>query len=157
MNSTEELEKKLFNDIELYGWHVIKVPEDEMGPSLGYSIGFYHTFQHPEILIVGLDIELIHYLINRIGDAIREGIQFHAGYFYANIIEDVACYFTEVDPKFHKEYIAFVELFYKGIDVPILQCIYPTVSGIYPWQPKWPPELKGMQPVLGAIPTPKSE
>lgn len=151
MSSTAELEKRILNDIELYGWHVIKVPEDDFGPSFGHSIGFYHSFEHPEIIIIGLDLDVIHYVINRIGDAIREGILFQSGQFYSNIIENVDCYFTAVNPDFYKDYAGYAQLIYKD-DFPLLQCIYPTISGIYPWQTEWPAELKSAQPVLSYKP-----
>ena len=149
MNLTAELEKKLLNDIELYGWHVIKVPEDDIGPSYGHSIGFYRSFEHPEVIIIGLELNAVHYILNRIGDAIREGTVLQPGQFYSNIIEDVDCYFTLVDPKYYNEYVSYAKLLYKDTDFPLLQCIYPTISGIYPWQAEWPKELKSVQPFLG--------
>jgi len=148
MNYTAELEKRLLNDIELYGWHVIKIPEDDQGPSYGHSIGFYHSFEHPEVIIIGLELDAIHFIINRIGDAIREGVIFQPGQFYSNIIEGVDCYFTLVDPKFYNEYAGYARLLYRENEFPLLQCIYPTLSGIYPWQDEWPSELRAIQPML---------
>lgn len=157
MSITAELEIKLQSDIELFGWHVIKVPEDNLGPSVGYSIGFYHTFEHPEIIIIGLELDALHYLINRIGDSIRLGTIFQSGQFYSNLIEGVDCYFTSVDSVFYKEYVSYAETYYKGANFPILQCIYPTLSGIYPWQNEWPVELKNVQPILGPTPSKPEE
>jgi hypothetical protein len=152
MGTTAELEKRILDDIELYGWHVIKIPEDTSGPTIVYSIGFNHSFEHPEILIIGLEIEAAHFLINRIGDAIREGLVLKPGHFYSNLFEKIDCYFTSVDSKYYKEYAGYAEQFYQGPSFPILQCIYPTLSGIYPWQVGWPEQLKKAQPILGPIP-----
>lgn len=152
MNYTAALEKRLLSDIEQYGWHVIKVLEDDLGPSFGYSIGLYHTFDHPEIIIIGLELDAIHHVINRLGDAIREGISFQPGQFYSNIIENVDCYFTLVDTKFYSEYVSYAQSFYTGNEFPLLQCIYPTLSGTYPWQDEWPTDLKNTQPILGYKP-----
>lgn len=151
MSSTAELEKRLLNDIALYGWHVIKVPEDDLGPSYGHSVGLYHTFNHPEIIVIGLELDAIHYIINRLGDTIREGFVFQPNQFYSNIIENVDCYFTLADSKYYDEYVGYAKLFYKENEFPLLQCIYPTISGIYPWQDEWPTELKSTQPILKHI------
>ena len=43
---------KVLSDIEEYGWHVVKVMEDNSGPGFCYSIGLFKTFGHPEIMIV---------------------------------------------------------------------------------------------------------
>ena len=152
MNTRLEFEKIIASDIELYGWHVIKVQEDELGPSFGHSIGFFYSFSHPEIIIIGLAPDATHAIINRIGDAIKDGTQFQSGQFYTNIIEGVDCYFTAVNPIYLKEYTGYAELFYKHDQTPFLQCIYPTLTGIYPWQDAWPEEFKTIQPLLGAAP-----
>jgi hypothetical protein len=152
MNKTPDLDKKLLNDIEVYGWHVIKIQEDDLGPSYAHTIGLFHTFSHPEIIIVGLELDTLHFLINRLGDAIREGVVFESGQFYSNIINGVDCYFTTVAPEYYSEYVGYAESFYQGANFPLQQCIYPTISGIYPWQPNWPSELKNLQPILGPIP-----
>ena len=74
--------ERIRSDIEIFGWHVVKVLEDENGPGFGYSIGLFQTFSHPEILIVGLRLDLIHLLINNIGADIKKGKIFIEGQFY---------------------------------------------------------------------------
>jgi len=69
----DEGEKKLVADIEELGWHVLKVLEDDNGPGFVYSVGLFKTFNHPEIIIVGLKLDLAHILINNIGVDIKNG------------------------------------------------------------------------------------
>jgi hypothetical protein len=47
---------KVLSDIERVGWHVMKVfaRPNEKGPEWAFSIGLFHTYQHPEIIIFGL-------------------------------------------------------------------------------------------------------
>ena len=139
------------NDIETYGLHVIQVMEDESGPGFGYSIGLFKTYKHPEIIIVGLRLELIHDLINGMAEDIKNGKSFEAGHFYGDIIEGFDCYFTLVDSSYYREYLGYAQWYYKDTEFPVLQCIYPTVKGIYPWQSEWPEEIKDLQPVLGSV------
>jgi hypothetical protein len=153
MSTIAELERRISTDIELYGWHVIKIQEDAYGPSISYSIGLHHSFEHPEVLLIGFETEAAHFVINRIGDAIREGAVFHSGHFYSNLLENVDCYFTSVYSRFYKEYTGYAEQFYGGSNYTVMQCVYPTLSGIYPWQAEWPEQLKDTQPILGTLPT----
>jgi hypothetical protein len=66
-------DEKLLNDIEKYGWHVVKVMEDDRGPRFAYSVGLYKTYNHPKIIIIGLKLDLAHVLINNIGEDIKNG------------------------------------------------------------------------------------
>ncbi len=65
---TDDIDRKLLADIKEYGWHVIAVPEDEEGPAFAYSIGLFHSLQHAEVIVFGLDVRLMHEMINRIGE-----------------------------------------------------------------------------------------
>jgi hypothetical protein len=151
MSNIKDAQSKLIADIGNYGWHVIKVMGDEQGAGFGYSVGLYHSCQHPEILIVGLKHELIHSIINNIGEAVKSGEQYCSGQYYPGLIGGFDCYFVEVEKCHYPEYVGQALQFYNGIPFPLLQCIYPTVKGIYPWQPEWPEEIKGLQPVLGEV------
>lgn len=147
----DEGDKKLLNDIEVYGWHVIKVLEDEEGPGFGYSVGLYHTFNHPEILIIGLKLNLTHSIINDIGERIRRGERFIKGNYYSNLIDGFDCFFLEVDSKYYREYVGYDLWFYENSDFPLLQCVYPTIKGVYPWEKEWLEEIKDLQPLLGEV------
>jgi hypothetical protein len=144
-------DQKLLNDIEEYGWHVVKVMGDEVGPGFGYSVGLYKSFGHPEIIIIGLKLDLILSIINRIGEDIRSGKIFDPGQYYKGLIEGVDCYFTRVEKKYYDEYVGYAKWYYKGPNFPLIQCVYPTIKGTYPWEKTWPKEIERLQPILGAI------
>jgi hypothetical protein len=144
-------DKKLLRDIKKYGWHVLKVMEDDNGPAFAYSIGLYKTFKHPEIIIVGLNLDLAHSLINNIGEDIKNGMIYKSGEFYADIIESFKCLMVSVSQDNYGEYMGYGYWFYKNYDFPLLQCIYPTVKGIFPWESSWPEEIKDIQPILGTF------
>jgi hypothetical protein len=65
---TDDSDRKLLADVQEYGWHIIGVEQDEEGPAFAYSIGLYHTFQHPEAILFGLDVKVMQQIINGIGD-----------------------------------------------------------------------------------------
>ena len=123
---------------------------DEAGPGFGYSIGIYKTLGHPEIIIIGLKLDLIHSIINGIGEDIRSGKIFNTGSDTTeDMIEGFDCYFTTVEKKYFYGYVGYAKWYYKGTDFPLIQFVYPTVDGVYPWQREWPKEIQTHQPVLG--------
>jgi len=142
-------DKKLIDDIEKVGWHVLKVLEDDNGPGFAYSVGLFKTFQHPEIIIIGLKLDLAHILINNIGEDIKNGKQYQSGQLYTDILDDFKCLMLDVPKKNYKKYVGYGRWYYEGNNFPLLQCIYPTVKGIYPWEKDWPEDIIDLQPILG--------
>ena len=151
MSTPSISQQKTSDDIKEYGWHVIKVLENDDEPGYGYSIGFYKTFSHPEILIVGLKLDLIHSLINNIGEEIKKGKTFNSQTFYDDVLDGYNCYFASVDKRFYDQFVGQAQGFYNSNEFPLLQCIYPTVKGIYPWEDNWPENIKNLQPILCTI------
>jgi hypothetical protein len=144
-------DEKLLADIEKYGLQVMRVLADEAGPGFSYSIGLFESYKHPEIIIVGLKQELSHILINNMAEEIKNGKRYAPLNFYPDILDDFQCYFITVNCSNYDEYVGQAQRYYKGDDFPLLQCIYPTIKGIYPWQNDWPENIKGLQPILGEL------
>jgi hypothetical protein len=67
---------KLLADVEEYGWHVVKILEKDDTPGWAFSVGLNENFNHPEIVVFGLNGDLMHSMINAIGDDVREGKTF---------------------------------------------------------------------------------
>ena len=152
MTSSKKSDNIITSDINTYGWHVVKVLGDSEGPQFGYSIGFYESFGHSEIIIVGLDLDLIHSLINSMGESVQKGSTYKHGNFYPDLLQGYECYFTDVAKNYYDNYLGRAQVYYQNDHFPVLQCIYPTVKGIYPWDKNWPDEIKTLQPLLGESP-----
>jgi len=144
-------DQQVLSDIEQYGLHIVHVLADDKGPGFGFSIGLFHNFKHPEIIFIGLQQELIHSLVNDIGEAIKKGKRFEPFTYSPDILEGFDCYFIPVEQPNYKEYLGYARWFYKGDEFPVLQCIYPTVKGVYPWEDNWPVRIKNLQPILGPL------
>jgi hypothetical protein len=61
---TDEGDRKLLENVEKYGWHVVLITGDKDTPGCAFSVGLYHTFKHPEIVIFGLPKDRMHAFIN---------------------------------------------------------------------------------------------
>lgn len=144
-------DKKLLDDVEKYGLHLIHVLADETASRFSYSIGLFKSYHHAEIIIIGLKQELSHILINNMAEKIKNGKVFYPLNYYPDILDDFLCYFIEVDHTNYDEYVGQAQRYYREDNFPLLQCIYPTVKGIYPWAKEWPENIKDLQPILGSI------
>lgn len=142
---------KLNEDINKFGWHVCKVFGEGINTEFAYSVGLYQTFNHPEIIFIGLKLDLAHILINNIGEDIKTGKKFESGKLYDDILDNFQCAMVDVSTKHYNEYVGQAQNFYKGDGFPLFQCIYPTIKGIYPWEKNWPKDLQNIQPILGDI------
>lgn len=144
----EDRDTKLISDIEEVGWHVVMIPEDDDGPASAYSIGLFQTFGHPEIIIFGLDLGLMHQMINLIGEEVRQGRQFADGESASGILEGYDVRFLQVARRHYQEHFGYARWFYKGDDFPALQCLWPDKHGRFPTDAVYPEPLRARQPLL---------
>ena len=127
-------EQKTIDDIRDYGVHIMHVHDDDQQPGFTYSVGLFETYAHPEVIIFGLKIDLSSVLIKNMAYDIKEGKTFTGGEFHADVLDDFLCYFDLVDRSHYREYVGWNRWFYEGDNFPLLQCVYPTVQGIFPWK-----------------------
>ncbi len=147
----EKHHKKLVDNIENFGLQVMHVLADESEPRFSYSIGLFQSYKHPEIIIIGLKQELSHILINNMAEEIKNGQIYLPLNYYPDILDDFECYFVRVNTSNYDEYVGQAQQYYRGDDFPLIQCIYPTIKGIFPWEEDWPQNIKDLQPILGEI------
>jgi hypothetical protein len=147
-------DRRLFDNIEKYDCHILSVAnrEGEEGPVFSYSIGLYHRLGVPEMLVLGLPSKLCHSMINGYRNDIRAGKIFEPGNFYPDFLEGFEILFIEANEKARKEFACWADWYYERQPFPILQCIWPTTTGVWPWQANADDEFKERQPILGKLP-----
>jgi len=82
---------KVRADVAEYGWHVVMVSGDEEGPGFAYSVGLKETFGHPEIIMFGLRSDLMHTLINDLGEMLRQGQTLAVGEPVHGLVRNAHC------------------------------------------------------------------
>ena len=152
LNDMDSANRKMLRDIEQYSWHVLKVMEDDEGPPFAFTIGLYHSFKHPEVLIIGLDLDFMHRILNNIGDDIKKGTRYEAESEYPEIIADYNCSFLRIGKRFYKDYLGTAIHFYNSDSFPALQCVYPDKLGRYPWNEECSNNFLEQQPILTTKP-----
>jgi hypothetical protein len=146
-----DLDRRLLSDVAAHGCHVIKVLRSESTPPFAYSIGLFHSFAHPEVLLVGLDLDLMHRLINDIRDHIRAGALFSAGSRSSAILKGLDCEFRSVAPAHYPNLFGRAIWFYSGEDFPAVQCVWPDRQGRFPGQPDFDSTFRNIQPLYDQI------
>ena len=135
-------------DIAAHGWVVIRIEEDARGPAFAYSIGLTARFGHPEIIILGLPLDVAHDIINLVGDAVRRGSRYVAGGTYDEFLEGYDVTFRAVPRHQYDAYLGTALRFYDNESFTTLQLVYPTREGVWPWQDGAPESFRNRQPVL---------
>lgn len=143
-------DRRVANDVRKYGCHVVTVFDpDEKLPTFSYSIGIQATTGLPEAIVIGLSPDLGHYMINEYNDQVRQGVLFERGVPYSGFLEGFNIYVEPAQPKRLTEYTLGCSRFYQGEAYSVVQLIYPTTSGIWPWQGDASQAFIINQPLLG--------
>jgi hypothetical protein len=144
----DEHDRKLLADVEGHGWHVIGVKEDLEGPAFAYSIGLFRSFRHAEVIVFSLPVQVMHRIINAVGEEVRSGKRFEHLDESADVLNDYNVAFRNVERRHYADYFGYARWFYRGDDFPALQCVWPDSEHRYPWHPAVNATLAEKQPVL---------
>jgi hypothetical protein len=142
---------KVLTDIREVGWHVTGVfaQKHETGPEWAFSIGLFHSFQHPEVILLGLPFESCMNVVSVVGTQVQAGVRYEPGNEYADILEEpYKCAFRDVDPSNYQEHVGFALWFYEDDPFPLLQCFWPDKSGCFPWDDACNENVRNAQPLL---------
>jgi hypothetical protein len=67
---------KVLTDIEQVGWHTVGVfpsANEAQAANRAISVGLNYSFDHPEIILVGLPLKTCMAIVNVIGNAVKSG------------------------------------------------------------------------------------
>jgi len=129
----DKSEEKALSDIEEYGCHILHVMEEGEYPRFSYSIGIEKHTGQPEIIVTGLKQELAHWMINEYNNRVKAGEVFKSDKYYQGFLEEFDVTFKEVETNHYPEYFGWGKWLYKGNGFKVLQLIYPSASGLWPW------------------------
>ncbi len=143
-------DERVAADIRAYGCHVMSVfdPEGEL-PTFSYSIGIQETTGAPEAIVLGLKAKLAHALINRYMRACQAGKRFVRGTAYPEFLEGFNVYFEPAKRKLASQYTLGCDRYYGERSYNVVQMIWPSTTGIWPWETQASEWLRGNQPMLG--------
>jgi hypothetical protein len=141
-------DEQVASDVKQYGLSVMLIKEGENCPKFAYSVGLYHNFNHPEIIVFGLEHEIAGWVINEIGRRVKAGNHYEPGRKCRGLLEGYSCMFRQVPKGCYPEYFGYAMGFYKSGDFPVLQLVWPDKQRRWPWDDDFNPAWIWQQPLL---------
>ena len=146
--SDQQITESILKDIEENQLCVAYINTDGYNPRFGYSIGLFKQFNHPEILLIGLDSDSTEAMINNAKNQIAEGTKFIEGVNYSSFLIDVPVQFIAVQPAHFPDYMGYASWYNDYQDYPVLQMVWPDKAGHFPWDDAFSENLRFEQPLL---------
>ena len=144
----DQMDRDILAAVAEYGWFILGIEEDEEGPAYGFTVGLYHSFDHPEIVITGLPHATSERLLKQMGDEVRAGGRYEVGKKVDGIVEDFPVMFMPVEKNLHREYLGYAVWFYRSPEFPALQCVWPDKAGRFPNEAGYDLKAHALQPLL---------
>jgi len=136
-------------NIAEHGWHVMMVygTVDDPGPTFAYTIGLHESYGHAEVLVSGLDDDprFVHRVLNGIGNEVRDGRTYAPLTASDGILAGHACWFLPVHPDRYHEVVVQAVRHYGGTAFPVVQLVWPSTKGVFPWDPDIDPAIASLQ------------
>jgi len=125
-------------------------PEDE-GPAFAYTIGLPHSAGHPELVVSGLDVEVMRGMLHEAARRVLAGFRFRPGTTAENLIGFWPVVADPMSAEGLAETVLWSEDFHRG-EVPALQLVWPSTSGVFHWQPGGSASVAAAQPDTWRLP-----
>lgn len=145
----DQLDANVINDIATYGWSDMGIfPVDEGNPlPFNYSVGFISSYQHPEVIVMGIANEQGHGALSVVAAAVSEGTRYTAGQYYDDILEGYQVAFVDVLDVLGDYPLTMAAHLQE--DVTAVQLVWPDANGRFPWHDDMDPVMKSRQELLG--------
>ena len=150
--ATDDSEQKVLDDIARFGWHCVNILPEGEAVRYSFTVGLFHSYRHPELIIYGLKPQIAHGILCRAVEGLPDR-RLDLSRPTDDLAEGYPCAFVEVPESRYYETVGFARWYYLGNDFPLYQIVWPSRVGLFPWDPHAPAEFKAAQPVLGRPPT----
>lgn len=142
-------EQRVINDIQTYGWHCVHIAAEDDLPPFSFTVGLFHSFKQPELIIFGLRQEVAHRIFCIAVDAMKAGTPIDLSKPTELFVEGYPSVFVAVPKAQYDEHVGFCLWYYEGEDFPLYQIVWPSRDKRLPWEPEASDAFRAMQPVLG--------
>jgi hypothetical protein len=117
------------------GWAVelIEAGSEESQPSFAYTVGLHKSFDAPELIVAGLPHDVMHRILNALGERIKAGEALPVGEPISGIIDGYPVRLREVKAQeSYREHVGYALWFNGGYNFPLLQVLWPDKQGHFP-------------------------
>jgi hypothetical protein len=127
----EEYFKKVYQNIDQFGFHVTYVMESIGFTPFGYSTGLFKNFKIPELFISGLPNGLTNTLICNYADKFKFN-EIPIDEKVYDLIDRFPIYFIEIPNEALEDYTLSSFKYYEDRKFKYLQLIFPDLNGHFP-------------------------
>ena len=145
-------QRRLLADVAEQGLHVVHVARGNGAFACAYSVGLWHHFAQPEVIVVGLDPAIAAELLEAVADEADAGRVCAAGSARDDLLRGYPVRFLAVPPQLVARHLPLAHWAYEGADFPAVQLVWPDKQGRWPWQDDVRSGLIALQPLLDRLP-----
>ena len=117
-------------------------------PHYAYTVGLLKTWNHPELIVFGLDQEMSHDILTETVALIKEGASFEKDENTELTVKCVSVTFIEVPLHIVAHYLDRAEAYYEGRPFKAFQILWADDKGRFPSDGECSDDVKRLQPVL---------
>ena len=150
MIKRKEYKKRIEKLVKKHGHMIQGVGAGEGEPEFCYTVGLYTTYEHPELVIVGLPYNVAAGLLNDMAQRIKEGEVFRVSNTYKDILLDYKVLILYVEPEIVYKNLSASRL-YTGELVPALQVVWPDSEHRWPNSKNANEAFTKLQPLWGTF------
>lgn len=144
-----EIHADMIDHTRTFGFEKIGVVSDDGSePDFAYTVGLSHTFNHPDLVIFGLDLKVAFAILDIAQGLVEAGTVFSHGSGSLDLLDGVPVTFLDVSPDGRSDHLEQATSFYQTDNFPALMIVWPGASGSYPWSDAAPTWLTRRQPAL---------
>jgi len=153
------VEEEIAEVVRRYGWYAVSINDGE--PPFLYTVGVMQTFDHPELIMFGLEGNNVHALFSQLVRDIRAGQSYAEPGVYTVKIggDEHQVGFRRVHPTQHELYLGFAMGYCRYIgrmgDLDAMQAFWPDSNGKFPFEVGCDLEVCQLQPRLDVGLTPR--
>lgn len=150
----DKYDQKMVDAIEKHGFFGQGVLADKESPAFRYSVGFWESVKAPEVIIFGLDLNLMHDMLWEMFRKLRGGRRLEDGARWSDLIDGYDCVSRPVHPSQMREYFGYALWYrrYRNQPKEVLsayQLFWPGVNQrLYPWERDCDQLVRDRQPRL---------
>jgi hypothetical protein len=147
-----ENDKLVVRNIKQYGCHVVSVfdPNGRL-PFFSYSIGIQDSSGAPDVIVIGPRPELGGFLVNEYNRRVQKGKRFKRGTKYSGFLRGFSVYFEPALREKYRRYTYGCARYYDGREYSVVQLVWPSTTGVWPWNKSASKWLIRNQPMLGRV------
>ncbi|MFY9344320.1 MAG: DUF4262 domain-containing protein [Planctomycetota bacterium] len=144
-------ELAILADVDEHGVHIAHVDGDDDEPTFSFTIGLWHSFDQPEVIVFGMPEEVAAELLNSLADEAAENRKFLAETRHEGLLVGYPVRLVALPRERYRDYLQAAVWAYEGDDFPAVQLVWPDKQGRWPWEPGVREGFASAQPVPGRI------